>query len=160
MRDLEWVVNYEKTRWFLVLKLERAPQDGLNKLLHVSNQTVTSFGQAPLYTNSLEDSHSGQPRKRQAANASGPKGNRVTASSSMNQSRVSSNIDMSSNFHVSIGWTLSVPTQGLNEKLNTTGINLQALKVDVNTIKIKIGNAITAVSLETKIDSSNKILEK
>lgn len=161
VRGLEWVVNYEKTRWFLVLQLERAPQDGLNKLLHISNQTVTSFGQVPLYTNSLDDSHDGQPRKRQVANAGRPKRTtRVPVTSSTNQSRGSSDIDMPSCFHVSIGWTLGVPTQDLNDRLNTTGIHSQTLKVDVNTVKIKIGNAITAVSLEPKIDSSNKILEK
>ena len=161
MRGLEWVANYEKTRWFLVLKLERAPQNGLNKLLHVSNQTVTNFGQAPLYTNLLQDSYDGQSRKRQAANRGHSKETtRVTASSSMNHSGLSTDIDMSSNFHVSIGWTLGDPTQGLNERLNTTGIDFQTLTVDVHTVKVKIGNGITAVSLATKIDSSNKILEK
>lgn len=161
MGGLEWVANYEKTRWFLVLKLERAPQNGLNKLLHVSNRTVAYFGQAPLYTNLLQDSHDGQSRKRQAANRGRSKETtRITAPSSVNHSGLSNDIDMSSNFHVSIGWTLGDPTQGLNERLDTTGIDFQNLKVDVNTVKVKIGNGITAVSLATKIDSSNKILEK
>ena len=161
MRGLEWVANYEKTRWFLVLKLEKAPQNGLNKLLHVSNQTVTNFGQAPLYTNMLQDSHDGQSRKRQAANRGRSKETmRVTASSSMSHSGLSNDNDMSSSFHVSIGWTLGDPTQDVNERLNTNGIDFHNLKVDVNTVKVKIGNGITAVSLALKIDSSNKILEK
>lgn len=161
MRGLEWVANYEKTRWFLVLKLERAPQDGLNTLLHLSNQTVISFGQPPLYTHLLQYSVNGQFRKRQAANGGRSREIRgVAASSSTNYSRPVSDIDMSLNFHISIGWTLGAPTQDLRERLNTTGIDFQALKVDISTVKVKIGNSVTAVSLATKIESSNKIIEK
>ena len=44
--------------------------------------------------------------------------------------------------------------------MNYTGVDFQTLKIDVNTVKVKIGNGITAVSLSTKIDSANKIIEK
>lgn len=160
MRGFEWVANYEKTRWFLALKLERAPQNGLNKLLHLSNQTVTDFGQPPLYTNSLQSSADAQSRKRQAGNGGRSKGTtRAAASSSMSLSGPSSDMDMSSSFHISIGWTLSAPTESLRERLNTTGIDFQAIKVDVNTVKAKIGNGITVISLAKKIDTLNKIIE-
>lgn len=155
---LEWVANYEKTRWFLVLKLERPPQNGLNKLLHLSNQTVTDFGQPPLYTDSLQSSTDGQSRKRQAGNGSRSKGiTGAAASSSMTRSGPSTDIDMSSNFHISIGWTLGAPTHGLRERVNATGIEFQAIKVDINTVKAKIGNGITAISLATKIDTSRRM---
>ena len=159
-RGLEWVANYENTRWFLVLKLEKAPQNGLNTLLHLSNQTVVGFGQPSLYTDSLQSSVDGQWGKRQAGNVRRSKETRRAASSSpMSGSGPSNDIDMSSNFHISIGWTLGAPTQGLRERLKTTGIDLQAIKIDVHTVKVKIGNGITAISLAIKVDNSNKIIE-
>ena len=66
---------------------------------------------------------------------------------------------MSSSFHISIGWTLDAPTQDMRQILNTTGISLEAMKVEINTVKVKIGNGITAISLASKIDDSNKIIE-
>lgn len=158
MEGLEWVANYEKTRWFLVLKLEKPPQNGLNKLLHLSNQTVTDFGQPPLYTDSLQSSTDGQSRKRQAGNGSRSKGiTGAAASSSMTRSGPSTDIDMSSSFHISIGWTLGAPTHGLRERVDATGIDFQTIKVDINTVKAKIGNGITAISLATKIDTSRRM---
>ena len=160
VRGFEWVANYEKTRWFLVLKLDRASQDGLNKLLHLSNQTVTDFGQPLLYTDSPQSSADGQSRKRKAGNGGRSKGTtRAAAPSSMGRSGPSNDMDMSSSFHISIGWTLGAPAESLKERLNTTGIDFQAIKVDVNTVKTKIGNGITAISLATKIDTLNKIIE-
>ena len=157
IRGLEWVANYEKTRWFLVLKLERAPQNGLNKLLHVSNETVTGFGQPSLYSESLKPSLDGHSRKRQAGRSKQTFA--ATASSSMGRAAPSNPDDMSSSFHISIGWMLGAPMDGLGERLNTLGIDYQAVKVDVHTVKAKIGNGITAISIVTKVDNLNKIIE-
>ena len=159
---LEWVANYENTRWFLVLKLEKAPQDGLNKLLHVSNQTAKEFGQPPLYTDWLQPSvDTDRPsRKRHLGNPGRSKETtRAAASGHITRPAPSSYADMSSSFHVSIGWTLDAPSQTLRERLNTTGIDFQAIKIDVNTVKAKIGNGITAIPLAVKIDNSNRIIE-
>lgn len=78
----------------------------------------------------------------------------------MSRSGPSNDVDMSPSFHISIGWTLDAPTQGLRERLAATCIDFQAIKIDVNTVKVKIGNSITAISLAAKIDTSNKIIEK
>ena len=160
MRGLEWVANYEKTRWFLVLKLGKAPQNGLNTLLRLSNQTVVGFGQPSLYTDSLQSSVDGQRGKRQAGNVRhSQETRRAASSSSMSGPAPLNDIDMSSSFHISIGWTLDAPTQGLRERLKTTGIDFQAIQIDVSTVKVKIGNGITAISLAMKVDNSNKIIE-
>ena len=143
-----------------MLKLEKAPQNGLNKLLHLLNQTVTDYGQPPLYTDSLQTPVDGQSRKRQAGNVGRRKETRRAASSfSISGMRTHIDMDMSSSFHISIGWTLGAPPQGLRERLDSTGIDLQAIKLDVNTVKVKIGNGITAISLANKIDNSNRIIE-
>lgn len=161
VKGLEWVANYVKTRWFLVLKLESAPQNGLNKLLHLSNQTITDFGQPPLYIDLLQYSANRQSRERQAGNRGRSKQfAKAAVSSSTTRSGPSKDIDMSSSFHISIGWTLGAPAQRLRERLSTIGIDFRSLKVDVNTVKVKIGNGITAVSLAKKIEPSNRIIEK
>ena len=155
MKGLEWVANYENTRWFLVLKLEKPPHDDLNKLLQFSNQTATAFGQPPLYTDSLQSLPDAQSRKRQAGNRG--RSREITgaaASSFMNYT------DVSSSFHISIGWTLDASTQDLRERLNSTGMDFQGITIDINAVKVKIGNGITAISLARKIEAANKIIEK
>ncbi|KAM0804110.1 U6 snRNA phosphodiesterase Usb1 [Usnea florida] len=161
VKGLEWVANYENTRWFLVLKLEKPPQDDLNKLLQFSNQNVTAFGQPPLYTDSLQPLPDAQSRKRQAGNRGRSKEmTGAAASSFMNSSGSISYPDVSSSFHISIGWTLDAPTQDLRERLNSTDIDLQGITIDINTVKVKIGNGITAISLANKIETTNRIIEK
>ena len=155
MQGLEWVANYEKTRWFLVLKLERPPSNGLNQLLRLVNGAVTDLGQPPLYTDSMRSSADGQSRKRQARN-----GGRSDATPAMSHCEPSNDVDVSSSFHISIGWTLGTAIHGLRENLNTTGIDFQAIRVNVNQVKAKVGNGITAISLATKVDTLNKIIEK
>ncbi len=160
MRGLEWVANYENTRWFLVLQLEKAPQNGLNKLLHLSNQTVLDFGQPSLYTVLPQSSVDGHTRKRQAGNVGYSKNTTEAAvSSSMSHSGPLDDMDMSSSFHISIGWTLGAPRQDLRERLHATGVDFQGIKIDVNTVKVKIGNGITAIPFTTKIENLNKIIE-
>ena len=161
MNGLEWVPNYENTRWFLVLKLEKPPQDDLNKLLQFSNQTATAFGQPPLYTDPLQSLPDAQSRKRQAGNRGRSK--EVTgaaASSFMNRFGSINYSDVSSSFHISIGWTLDAPTQELRERLNGTGMDFRGIIIDINTVKVKIGNGITAIPLAKKIETANRIIEK
>ena len=158
-KGLEWVANHEKTRWFLVLKLKKAHQNGLNKLLHLSNQTVMRFGQPPLYTDSLQTSVDGQSRKRQAGTVGRSKEAASAGALSPTDRLPLYDIDMSSSFHISIGWTLGAPAQDLRDRLTTMTVNFEAIKVDVSVVKVKIGNNITALPLTTKIDNSHKIIE-
>lgn len=49
---MDWVSNYEKTCWFLVLRVKRPQNDDLNRLLAISNGSLALFDQPPLYGNS------------------------------------------------------------------------------------------------------------
>ncbi|KAI9934633.1 hypothetical protein ASPWEDRAFT_44079 [Aspergillus wentii DTO 134E9] len=49
LESLDWVSNYEKTRWFLVLRVKRPEHDNLNRLLKLSNRSLSLFDQPPLY---------------------------------------------------------------------------------------------------------------
>ncbi|KAJ5577445.1 uncharacterized protein N7459_006409 [Penicillium hispanicum] len=55
--SLKWVSNYEKTRWFLVLHVQKPVHDSLNRLLCLSNRSLASFDQPPLYTPPLQGQH-------------------------------------------------------------------------------------------------------
>lgn len=143
MSGLEWVANCEKTRWFLVMQLDQAPQDGLNQLLKISNRIAKFFGQSPLYAES-------QPSfgLRSAKRRKGP-----IDSASSNR-----NTDISSSFHISIGWTTTLPSQDLVDALDRVA-DFEVFKINVRIVKAKIGNNITSIPLAAKVDASNSIIE-
>lgn len=49
LRAVDWVPNFDKTRYFLVLKLTRPPYDDLNKLLSACNQCARDSKLPELY---------------------------------------------------------------------------------------------------------------
>jgi len=122
--DLTWVQNFEGTRWFLVLKVRTSDkgslENELNNLLHVSNTAVQKYGQPPLYTQ--------------------PVGGKRASRSKIE--------DKSDAFHISIAWTLEKQDDDL---LQTVEAELADIKkditVEVNEVKVKIGNVITSVPL-------------
>lgn len=158
---LEWVANREKTRWFLVMKLEKAPQNGLNRLLHLSNKVVKDVGQPVLYADPQASSFAGPPRKRMQGRERGPREAREGISLGPSDDAVTSDdVDLSSSFHVSIGWILGSPWQDLLGNLNDHGRGLEGIKINVNTVKVKVGNSITAIPLESKIETANRIIDR
>ncbi|KAI9648391.1 poly(U)-specific 3'-to-5' RNA exonuclease [Ciborinia camelliae] len=146
---LAWVPNYEKTRWFLVLRLNRPESDALNKLLHLSNKVVEEFGQPPLYANSraieyvAKGAHHVQGDKRFKTKAQQEKQN------------FSDMVDLSEAFHISIAWTLSPPDQELinaTERLTTNElIKVKQIQIKTEEIKAKIGNVVTNVPLPVSV---------
>ncbi|RLM00732.1 hypothetical protein CFD26_108287 [Aspergillus turcosus] len=53
--SLDWVSNYERTRWFLVLRVTKPANDNLNRLLGLSNRFLAHFGQPPLYADTQHE---------------------------------------------------------------------------------------------------------
>lgn len=156
----DWVSNDEKTRWFLVMRLNRAPQDGLNELLRLSNKTVHDFGHPPLYAKSKPPSDVKQPPSSMLGQRLGFK--KVTKSSlhsSLSHPKASQDVDLSSSFHISIAWALSAPTQDLVVKLHNASHDYKVMRIGIDTVKIKIGNNVTSVSLASRLDTSNRIIE-
>ncbi|KAJ5675112.1 uncharacterized protein N7477_005046 [Penicillium maclennaniae] len=122
--SLKWVSNYEKTRWFLVLHVARPQNNELNNLLHLSNRTLASFDQPPLYA-PLRDlrPHASSARDRQ-------------------------HLDYSDCFHISIAWSLAEPAEedvGRVEAINLKDV--KGLEVRFDSIKAKIGNHVESISL-------------
>ncbi|CRG92028.1 U6 snRNA phosphodiesterase [Talaromyces islandicus] len=120
---LDWVSNTENTRWFLVMRIKRPPQDQLNTLLRISNQTLTTFGQPPLYA---------------------PKKIKHPVSSAYKED------DFSDRFHISLAWSLTAPS--IDEQTRISGIDLkpleESLRIEFNSVKVKIGNVVKSLALE------------
>jgi U6 snRNA phosphodiesterase len=146
LADLDWVPNFDNSRWFLVFRVRRPDGNGLNKLLAVCNETVEDFSQPPLYasseTGSLSSKSYGKVGKyRPKGSNSTPKAKEVG--------------DFSAAFHFSIGWTLENPRTGSTEQLKVVVNNkmsevLGTVSIGVNAVKVKVGNAVTSINLTAK----------
>ncbi|MCJ1313053.1 poly(U)-specific 3'-to-5' RNA exonuclease [Agyrium rufum] len=160
--DLRWAPNHEKTRWFLVLGVQSSASNELNKFLQASNTVTQSFDQPPLYaplaTKERNDrpSRGGRGRGRANRRARGHGSDRNQAALS---ARPPSPIfDASENFHISVGWVLNEPDGELRAVLR--GISEEDVgdaTIHVDTVKVKIGNHVSAVSLKAQLASSKGI---
>ena len=158
----DWTANYGKTRWFLVMRLDRAPQDGLNKLLRMSNTAVQRFGQPTLYTDPQPSraTHPMYPQAHKNPRKDSTRSGLASSKDSVSHIELANYVDASTSFHVSIGWTLRTPSDSLSMKLKHASYDFQAMKIRVDSVKVKIGNSITSIPLASKIDTSHTIIEK
>ena len=149
MTGLRWEANQTQNRHFLVLALARPPCNGLNRLLAACNEVAAKFGQPTLYNagsptkpNLLrsEGSGKGQPSSQDCKKNADP------LFDSQQDEGAEALKDVLDCFHVSIAWSLATPggdrpdTLNLNDKLGT-------LEVPISTVKIKIGNQVSSISL-------------
>lgn len=128
--SVKWVSNYEKTRWFLVLHVAKPENDGLNRLLELSNRALARFNQPPLYA------------------ASSPVSRPSRASAAVD--RGCQRGDYSDCFHISLAWCLSGPSARDEERV--AGIDrspLENLQVRFDSVKAKIGNHVESMPLST-----------
>jgi len=143
LEGLDWVSNYEKTRWFLVLRVTRPENDGLNRLLRISNRSLAAFGQPPLYeapSQSLEPREKGKrgtPRDKKGGRPAKPPEQPV--------------VDYSHCFHISIAWSLSEPSPEDKERVSKVDLRgLRGLTVHFSSVKAKIGNNVLNLALPTR----------
>lgn len=154
---MDWVANFENTRWFLVVRLERGSQDSLNKILKASNETSTAFGQLPLYSqprvpSDIVSSHSSKMSKRASGTGSSIQ---IVSVEPTPPKKIE---DKSSHFHVSIGWTLGPPPKAVVNQLRELANADKPFHIEVTAVKLKIGNNISVVSLSPKTETSNGII--
>ncbi|THV54392.1 hypothetical protein BGAL_0027g00020 [Botrytis galanthina] len=145
---LAWVPNYEKTRWFLVLRVNTPESNALNKLLHVSNKVVEEFGQPPLYANS-RTSVNGQQAAKGAHHSQ--HGKPFRGKTQQKKDVFDDMADLSDAFHISIAWTLLPPDQELIEATERLTANelmkVKQIQIKTEEVKAKIGNVVTNVPL-------------
>jgi len=128
-----------------VLQLDRPPSNGLNALLHICNQAALAFDQPQLYRPANADL---QHTKIAKAGFASQAGNRTSLK--MKDPTASDIADSSNSFHVSIAWTLKEPQHKVSPQILPTWRSVQNIEVPVKCVKIKIGNTITSIPLETK----------
>ncbi|KAE8351401.1 U6 snRNA phosphodiesterase Usb1 [Aspergillus coremiiformis] len=133
---LHCVSNYEKTRWFYVLRLKKPGNDGLNRLLGLSNRALALFSQPPLYEASSPilnaDAGSRGSMQRERSKVHGQ----------------TDPTDYSHCFHISVAWSLTEPSP--DEKDHIANIDIQEssdFDIHFDCIKAKIGNNITNIPL-------------
>lgn len=121
VRSLEWVSNFDKTRWFLVLKLATPTNNDLRKLLDACNGCARKFGLNELYVDG------------EATSDTWGRGEAEDC------------------FHISIAWTLRDPTQNaVPANLAGSSTHLSHLReshIGFDTVKLKIGNTVHDISL-------------
>ncbi|RKF62823.1 U6 snRNA phosphodiesterase [Erysiphe neolycopersici] len=144
---MEWVSNFERSRWFLVLKTSsRHGNNELQKLLRISNTTIQRHGLLPLYENlnSFRDLTSCLENSSRAQGSSSDC--RVENQMPISDSRLSFNT-----FHVSIAWSLEPPSQSHMEWMETTNDeifeNISKIHTVFENVKVKIGNAVISIPL-------------
>lgn len=150
-KSLDWVPNVENTRWFLVLRLEQPANNGLNRMLEVSNNVLSSFGQLPLYAVSQSQT---RPSISENRSKSGSHSNRTvrnkhrTGRGRTDMVPQSARTDFSSHFHISVGWSIDKPSpEELKRATSADVSDLTNERIKFDTVKVKIGNAITAIPL-------------
>lgn len=75
------------------------------------------------------------------------------------RSDTSGESDMSSKFHISIGWALFQPPENPNVKLRNTFVHESGFHLPVNCLKVKIGNCVTEISFTFRVEASNVLVE-
>lgn len=136
---LHCVSNYEKTRWFFVLRVKKPESDALNRLLRVSNRSLAQFDQPPLYENKAAGSiQTGKSKDRLQRHGQA--------------SHPTSLVDYSECFHISIAWSLTEPSPEQKEQIARLDLhNLDSLSISFDCVKAKIGNNITSIPLSTQV---------
>ncbi|PKX91024.1 HVSL domain-containing protein [Aspergillus novofumigatus IBT 16806] len=129
--SLDWVSNYERTRWFLVLRVTKPAKDNLNRLLGLSNRSLAHFGQPPLYAGISAGPVHSHGRHESVKPATQPE-------------------DLSHCFHISLAWSLTEPTPEQKKKVEAIDLRrLQSLIIQFDCVKVKIGNNISSIPLST-----------
>jgi hypothetical protein len=141
---LDWVPNENNTRWFLVLRLERPENDGLNHLLAMTNCVARNSGLEMLYADDEpydERVPDQLPRLIQL-----PAGERELSDKEHKQTPAEVPRDCTSKFHLSIAWQLGEPDKRRLESIGAIQ-SVQHISISCESLKVKIGNAIHDISL-------------
>ncbi|KAI9785833.1 MAG: poly(U)-specific 3'-to-5' RNA exonuclease [Peltula sp. TS41687] len=162
--DLDWVANYEQTRWFLVLRLARSVEGNLGRLLNVCNEAAGAFRQPLLYADakrSKRDENGPAAAAGRERTRRGSEVGTVLRTSELSTEEAAGH--SASRFHVSIAWTLERPsvellarTRSVNEvRAISKGLEEMCVRFDV--VKLKIGNVVKDIALMKAQESKGLI---
>jgi hypothetical protein len=122
---IAWYPNFERTRWFFSLGVQKPEDDELNRVLGACNAACAAMDQPVLYA-------AAQPKSnmRREKRETQPEGEIAVPA-------------CSESFHISLAWSLE--TQNLSEAHAPK--ELEAISTSFDCVKVKIGNTITSLPL-------------
>ncbi|KAL2374531.1 hypothetical protein BDBG_04313 [Blastomyces gilchristii SLH14081] len=137
---LDWVSNFEKTRWFLVLRVMKPANNELNRLLAISNRSLAAFQQPPLYQTPAPAYTRASDRNTEKP----PKQRSTTSSVAV--------ADYSDYFHISIAWSLTEPSREDKERVASVELDkVKKIGIPFGSVKLKIGNIVHNLELPTGV---------
>lgn len=134
---LQWVSNFDGTRYFLIITLKTPGEGQLQKLLSTCNHTAASFALPELYSASNNES----------VNVGVVPGAASTDTEYIDTGAPTELVPSNgSKFHISIAWSLEKvhTSQSVLESLQS---KLKDLKIIFDRVHIKIGNQVSTVQL-------------
>ncbi|KAF1942639.1 hypothetical protein EJ02DRAFT_502722 [Clathrospora elynae] len=135
---LKWVPNFDRNRWFLVLRIKKPEHDEVNSLLHACNEAAENSGHPGLYTGGEGDG----PMEENSPNTS----------SKRRKTGQAEQIDRSEFFHISIAWNLTEPDPewtSLVQSIDTSKY-IQSAEGPFDAVKARVGNVVHNIALANK----------
>lgn len=147
-RNLKWVPNFERNRWFLVLGIEKPAHNELNRLLGACNEATGRYGHPGLYIGGPGDG----PMENKSVH-DGPKRRK-------SEQEEGENIDHSEHFHVSIAWNLEEPHPELIPLISSIDVSkhVQSPQAAFEVAKARVGNMVHNIDL--KVDKRRHAIRK
>lgn len=131
----------------MVLRVAQSTTHELAQLLRISNGVVAKFGQRPLYEEHQQVLYPSYGLNKDPAT----KGKKINSLDPILQR-------MASHFHVSIGWSLQPPPNQTEKLQNMFALDNSMFQFDVNTVKVKIGNEVIALSLPSGVENTSNTI--
>jgi hypothetical protein len=148
LTGLKWVPNYDRSRWFLILGIQKPAQDELNRLLHACNDAAEESGHPPLYVGGKGD---GPMQDNNSTIDIANKRRKITKNEDA-VGQAKSDMDRTQNYHVSIAWSLTEPDPewiALAQDVNLSNF-IDPLQTPFETVKAKIGNVVHSIDLDPR----------
>lgn len=134
-KGIRWVHNYDGSRYFLILTLERSHGNELQRLLHACNKIAKQYNLTELYSEG-NSSSVGVP---------------VTAASKEAMPQMTTVLEKEDRFHISIAWTLQRLDTACGPETASAG-GTDVLQIIFNKVLLKIGNNISSIPLHSAGD--------
>ncbi|KAH7399476.1 U6 snRNA phosphodiesterase Usb1 [Pyrenochaeta sp. MPI-SDFR-AT-0127] len=145
-RNIKWVPNFERNRWFLVLNIKKPEHDELNRLLIACNEAAETIGHSRLY---MGDENEGPKEDPGSVNNSKRR---------KSQHDEHDQIDCSEFFHISIAWNLTEPDPEWISLIQSVDVDkfVQSPQAMFDTVKARIGNVVHNIALGTRRSNLGK----
>jgi hypothetical protein len=128
-RNLKWVSNFERNRWFLVLGIEKPAQNELNRILIACNKAAKTSGYPALYSGGQGD---------------GPMESNTPTDRLKKSQDAQDEIDCTDYFHISLAWNLTEPDPEWVSLVQNIDVrkHIQSPEASFDVVKARVGNVV------------------